>query len=106
MPAIPPLSLSAIDRRERRFDGPPLPDDPAGPSLAVAARARLFQRLADERRREIARERLGVEGKKVAEAAALGRGVRTLRFYRDQGVAWAGIERRGEKTPRRCNPID
>jgi len=90
------VGLDPWDRLERRFDGPIPPADPARPGWpSPEARMRLFQRLAAERLREIARKRRDMDGGRVLADTALDRTVRGLRFYRDQGVAWTGFGRRG-----------
>jgi len=69
---------------ERRYDGPIPHADPARPPVPNGARAQLFDRLAGEARREVARRRrLHAPADDRLERAA-----RALGVYRAHGVAW------------------
>lgn len=82
------FAFRRMDAAERRHDGPIPPADPAAlPS--GPARARLFQRLAAEQREDISRRRQELSAAGLAENARLHRDQGRLRFYRDQGAAWA-----------------
>ncbi len=84
-----PSHLTRQDGLERRFDGPVPPDDPADIDRPQSAgRARLFQRLAAERRDTIARRRSGLSGLRAPTDRWLQGAVRALEFYRHQGAAW------------------
>ena len=82
------LPFERLDAMERRHDGPIPAADPAAPPSGPA-RARLFQRLAAEQRDDIARRRLSVAASQAVIDGRLRRHQGRLRFYRDQGAAWA-----------------
>lgn len=77
-----------LDAEERRHDGPILPFDSAARPDG-AARERLFRRLAGEQREDLARVRRGMKAAALTANQILVRGQGRLRFYRDQGAAWA-----------------
>lgn len=86
------FAFRRMDAAERRHDGPILPADPAAlPSAQARARARLFQRLAAEQREDISHRRRTVTAVVLADDAMLHRDQGRLRFYRDQGAAWAAL---------------
>lgn len=80
--------FARLDGEERRHDGPILPPDPAVRPDG-AARERLFRRLAGDQREDLARVRRGMKAAALAGNRILIRGQGRLRFYRDQGAAWA-----------------
>jgi hypothetical protein len=82
------FAFRRMDAAERRHDGPIPPLDPAAPPCG-AARERLFRRLAAEQREDTARLRL--KAVTPADDAVLRRDQGRLRFYRDQGAAWAAL---------------
>lgn len=84
------LCLARLDALDRRFDGPVPPFDPAAPPPPLG-RARLFQRLAADRRGDIAVRRAGLAAERVTADEALGRAGRHLAYYRHQGVAWLAL---------------
>ena len=73
---------------ERRYDGPIPPADPAIRAVTVAARARLFERLAAEAVMQAARRRARLVGKAALADARLDVLTRSLASYRANGVAW------------------
>jgi hypothetical protein len=84
------FAFRRMDAAERRHNGPILPADPAALPLAQA-RARLFQRLAAEQREDISHRRRAVTAVVLAGDDVLHRDQGRLRFYRDQGAAWAAL---------------
>ncbi|RAU24013.1 hypothetical protein CU669_01670 [Paramagnetospirillum kuznetsovii] len=77
------------DNDERRFDGPIANDDPAARPLGLAqGRARLFQRLAQALRHDLAVVRRGMTWGQAMADRRLTRWQRGLVFYRDHGVWW------------------
>lgn len=87
------FAFRRMDAVERRHDGPIPPADPAAPPSATG-RARLFQRLAAEQREDLSRRRRNLKAAGLAGDAVLHRGQGRLRFYRDQGAAWAAAPAR------------
>lgn len=84
------FAFRRMDAAERRHDGPIPPADPAAlPS--GPARARLFQRLAADQRDDISRRRHRLTTADLPGDATLRRDQGRLRFYRDQGAAWAAL---------------
>lgn len=82
------MPFALLDIVERRYDGPPLPDDPAMRPVDATARARLFERLAAEAGGEAARRRRLLPGRQALadrRLAALGR---ALVAYRGLGIGW------------------
>lgn len=88
MPAA--FAFRRMDADERRHDGPIPPADPAAPPPG-RGRALLFQRLAAEQREDISRRRRSLNAAGLAGDAVLRRDQGLLRFYRDQGAAWAAL---------------
>ncbi|KIL97455.1 hypothetical protein CCC_00516 [Paramagnetospirillum magnetotacticum MS-1] len=84
------FAFGQMDAAERRHDGPIPPADPAAPPSG-RARARLFQRLAAEQREDISRRRQCLTVPTLADDAISPRDQARLRFYRDQGAAWAAL---------------
>ncbi|ARJ68018.1 hypothetical protein WV31_04360 [Magnetospirillum sp. ME-1] len=87
------FAFRRMDAAERRHDGPIPPADPAALPCGPA-RARLFQRLAAEQRDDLSRRRRNLKAAVLACDARLDRGQERLRFYRDQGAAWAALPAR------------
>jgi len=84
------FAFRRMDAAERRHDGPIPPADPAAPPSGTA-RARLFQRLAAEQREDTSRRRQSLKAAIPVDDAILRRDQERLRFYRDQGAAWAAL---------------
>jgi hypothetical protein len=76
------------DDLERRYDGP-IPPVEVPAQSDRAGRERLCRRLAAEQRSAIAGRRLGLSGPGAESDRGLQRAAGRLRWYRDQGAAWA-----------------
>lgn len=88
-PAMTHFRSLCPDAIERRYDGPPLPSDPALTGRPkAAARDVLFRRLAAEQRQAIAWRRAGMPAATVGGDERLHAAARALHYYRTEGVAW------------------
>jgi hypothetical protein len=73
------------DDLERRYDGPIPPAAPPGSAIGCA---RLFDRLAADTVREVARRRAGLAAGAAVGDDRLDRLTRRMGFYRAHGVGW------------------
>lgn len=84
------MMFAQRDALERRYDGPIPPADPARVQRDAGARARLFQRMAQEAREQSAARRERLPAHMAAIDPRLRRLGADLRLFRAQGLAWRG----------------